>query len=72
MAHHLDLHLWRGAPQNLDPDRPVQILVNQGYVVGFSPKTLQPAWSAYCVAHAEAAVDYRRPLHYYTDVRLEP
>lgn len=72
MAHHLDLHLWRGAPQNLDPDRPVQILVNQGYVVGFSPKTLQPAWSAYSVAHAEAAVDFRRPLHYYTDVRLDP
>lgn len=72
MAHHLDIHLWRGAPQNLDPDRPVQILVNQGYVVGFSPTTLQPAWSAYSVAHADAAVDYRRPLHYYSDIRIDP
>lgn len=72
MAHHLDLHLWRGAPQNLNPDRPVQILINQGYAVGFSPKTLQPAWSAYCVAHADQAVDYLRPLHYYSDVRIDP
>lgn len=71
MAHHLDIHLWRGAPQNLNPDRPVQILVNQGYVVGFSPATLQPAWSAYSVAHADAAVDFKRPLHYYSDVRLD-
>ncbi len=71
MAHHLDIHLWRGAPQNLDPDRPVQILVNQGYVVGFSPTTLQPAWSAYTVAHADAAVDFLRPLHYYSDVRID-
>ncbi len=71
MAHHLDIHLWRGAPQNLDPDRPVQILVNQGYVVGFSPTTLQPSWSAYSVAHADAAVDFKRPFHYYTDVRLD-
>lgn len=72
MAHHLDIHLWRGAPQNLDPDRPVQILINHGYVVGFSPTTLQPAWSAYSVAHADAGVDYGRPLHYYTDLRLGP
>ncbi|PEQ14601.1 DNA/RNA endonuclease [Novosphingobium sp. PC22D] len=70
-AHHIDLHLWRGAPQNLDPDRPVQILVNQGYVVGFSPTTLQPAWSAYRVAHADAHVDYARPMHYYADLRLD-
>ncbi len=72
MAHHLDIHLWRGAPQNVDPDRPVQILVNQGYVLGFSPTTLQPAWSAYSVAHADAAVDFKRPFHYYSDVRLDP
>jgi hypothetical protein len=37
-AHHIDLHLWRGAPQNLDETRPIQILVNQGYVVGFCPE----------------------------------
>jgi DNA/RNA endonuclease G (NUC1) len=70
-AHHIDLHLWRGAPQNLDETRPIQILVNQGYVVGFCPDRLQPAWSAYRVAHAEDDVDYDRPLSYYDDMRLD-
>lgn len=70
-AHHIDLHLWRGAPQNLDETRPVQILVNQGYVVGFCPERLQPAWSAYRVAHADDDVDYDRPIHYHDDIRLD-
>jgi DNA/RNA endonuclease G (NUC1) len=69
-AHHIDLHLWRGPPLNLDETRPVQILVNQGYVVGFCPDRLQPLWSAYRVAHAEADVDYHRPIHYHDDLRL--
>ena len=42
-AHRVDLHLWRGAPQNLDESRPIQILVNEGGVVGFCPDRLQPA-----------------------------
>lgn len=70
-AHRIDLHLWRGAPQNLDETRPIQILVNQGYVVGFCPDRLQPAWSAYRVAHATDDVDYDRPLMYYNDLRLD-
>jgi len=70
-AHHIDLHLWRGPPQNRDETRPIQILVNQGYVVGFCPERLQPAWSAYRVAYAEDDVDYDRPLHYYDDMRLD-
>ena len=71
-AHHVDLHLWRGPPQNLDETHPIQVLVNQGYVVGFCPSRLQPAWSAYRVAHAEADVDYERPIHYHDDLRLPP
>ncbi len=69
-AHLIDLHLWRGAPRNLDEDSPIQILVNQGYVVGFCPERLQPAWSAYRVADADQDVDYARPLQYYDDLRL--
>jgi len=69
-AHLVDLHLWRGAPQNLDEERPIEVLVNHGYVVGFSPTRLQPAWSAYRVADAAADVDYARPLTYYDDMRL--
>lgn len=70
-AHRTDLHLWRGAPQNLDETRPIQILVNDGYVVGFCPERLQPAWSAYRVAHADDDVDFDRPLMYYDDMRLD-
>jgi len=70
LAHLVDLHLWRGAPRNLDPDRAIQILVNHGYVAGFCPDRLQPAWSAYRVAHADDDVDYDRPLVYYEDMRL--
>jgi DNA/RNA endonuclease G (NUC1) len=70
-VHHIDLHLWRGAPQNLDATHPIQILVNNGYVVGFCPGRLQPAWSAYRVAHADDDVDYDRPLMYYDDIRLD-
>lgn len=71
-VHQIDLHLWRGPPLNLDETRPVQILVNQGYVVGFCPDRLQPLWSAYRVAHAENDVDYDRPIHYHDDLRLPP
>ncbi|MCP3879996.1 MAG: DNA/RNA endonuclease [Sulfitobacter sp.] len=69
-GHRVDLHLWRGAPENLDEDRPVQILVNDGYVVGFCPSRLQPVWSAYRVAHADKDVDFDRPHVYYDDMRL--
>lgn len=69
-SHRIDLHLWRGAPENVDENRPIEILVNHGYVVGFCPDRLQPAWSAYRVAHADDDVDYDRPLSYYDDMRL--
>jgi DNA/RNA endonuclease G (NUC1) len=70
-AHKVELLCWRGAPRNRDPERPIQILVNHGYVVGFCPERLQPAWSAYNVADSTADVDYERPLLYYDDLRLD-
>ena len=70
-AHRIDLHLWRGAPRNLDETRPINILVNDGYVVGFCPARIQPAWSAYRVALAKDDVNFERPLTYYDDLRLD-
>lgn len=70
-AHLIELHLWRGAPKNLDDTRPVQILVNHGFVVGFSPDRMQPVWSAYRVADYDRDVDYARPIHYHDDMRLD-
>ena len=70
LPHLVDLHLWRGAPENLDATRPIEILVNHGYVVGFCPDRLQPAWSAYRVAYAKRDTKYERPITYYDDMRL--
>ena len=70
LVHLIDLHMWRGAPKNLDESRQVQILVNQGYVAGFCPDRLQPLWSAYRVAYADDDVKYDRPINYYNDLRL--
>lgn len=72
LAHLIDLFLFKGPPINNDPDNEVQILVNHGYVLGFSPQRLQPLWAAYRVAHADRSVDYDRPHLYYVDDRLTP
>lgn len=72
MEHLMDLFLFKGRPQNRDPDREVSVLINHGYVVGFSPDRLQPLWAAYRVAGSERSVDYDRPHLYYEDLRLDP
>lgn len=69
-AHNIDLLLFKGAPLNNDPDNSVVILVNNGYVSGFSPERLQPLWVGYRVAGVTRDVDYDRPHLYYDDKRL--
>lgn len=69
-AHHIDFFCFKGQPENLDQDNPVQVLVNQGYVVGFSSFRKQPLWAAYRVAAAERDVDYERPHLFYEDIRV--
>lgn len=71
LQHLVDLFLFKGAPVNEDPDRQVQILVNQGFVVGFCPQRNQPLWAAYRVAGADQDVDFDRPHLYYADKRLD-
>jgi len=68
--HLIDLFAFKGAPLNLDPDNPVQILINHGYVCGFSPNRFQPSWCAYRIANATRDVKYDRPHIYYADKRL--
>lgn len=72
LEHLIDLLLFQGRPINDDPDRDIQVLVNHGYAVGFSPSRLQPVWAAYRVAWADRDVDYDRPHLYYDDKRLDP
>ena len=71
-AHLIDLFLFKGRPINNDQDRQVQVLVNSGYVVGFSAERYQPVWAAYRVAGFDRDVDFDRPHLYYDDHRLEP
>ena len=79
LEHLIEFFCYNGAPENKDLDNEILVLVNHGYVVGFSTKTLQPAWSAYRVAEGKAkrGVDvedinkwYQRPHLYYEDTRL--
>ena len=77
LEHLIEFFCFHGAPANTDPDNEILVLVNHAYVVGFSTKTLQPAWSAYRVAEAKSeATDetielwYDRPHLYYEDLRL--
>jgi endonuclease G len=70
LAHAIDFFCFRGCPQNLDQQRPVSVIVNHGYVVGFSHDRLQPVWAAYQVSAAKRDVDYQRPHLFYDDSRL--
>lgn len=71
-AHLVDLFLLEGRPINNDPDRDVLVLVNEGFVVGFSPSRLQPVWAGYRVAGFYGDVGFDRPHLYYEDKRLDP
>ncbi len=72
MEHLVDLFCFNGRPFNkdTDPDHAVTILINHGYVVGFSSYRKQPLWAAYRVAEADQDVDYDRPQLFYDDERL--
>lgn len=70
LKHLIDLFMYKGQPLNLDPDREVQILVNHGYVVGFSPSRNQPVWTGYRVAKATRDLNFARPHLFYDDYRL--
>lgn len=70
IAHFLEFFCLHGAPANQDATRPVHVIVNHGYAVGFSPARLQPVWAAYQVSAARKDVDYERPEFFYDDPRL--
>ena len=70
LMHTLELHTYWGRPLNLDSDREVIVLINHGYVVGFSPDRKQPVWAAYRVAEITEGLNYERPHLFYDDIRL--
>ncbi|WP_439573887.1 DNA/RNA non-specific endonuclease [Phreatobacter sp.] len=70
IGHFLEFFCVHGVPGNKDAARPVSIIVNHGYALGFSPARLQPVWAAYQVSAARKDVDYERPEFFYEDPRL--
>ena len=70
-AHHIDLFMFKGAPVNEDPDNEVQILINQGYVVGFCPHVHHLELNAVLIDLLYQDVDFDRPHVYYADERLD-
>lgn len=70
LEHLSELFAFKGRPLNLDPDRPVTVLINHGYMVGFSAARKQPVWAAYRVSDAKQGTNYERPHFFYDDLRL--
>ena len=67
-----ELFLYMGTPlnQNQGSDNQAIILINHGYVVGFSKKHNQPLWAGYEVGDAYKDVGYERPHFFHDDIRL--
>lgn len=70
LRHLQNLFAIHGVPKNLVSDDPITILVNHGYLVGFSAKHNQPRWAAYQVSSAKRDVDYERFPIFVDDLRL--
>ena len=65
-----DIFAIKGRPKNLDSSRQVTLLINHGYMVGFSVDRKQPLWAAYRVSDATRDTHYERPHFFYKDSRL--
>lgn len=63
--HLLKLYSYSGLPQNQN-EHEVLILINHGYVIGFSPHRKQALWAMYQVSHARDDVSYDR-IHFFSD-----
>lgn len=70
ISHALEFFLYQGYPENQDQNRPVTIIVNHGYAVGYSSDRKQPVWAAYRVSDWVRNVDYERDELFYDDPRL--
>jgi endonuclease G, mitochondrial len=72
LEHLLQLFTIHGVPQNQHVDDTLVVLINHGYVSGFSTKYNQPLWTAYQVSRSRKDVDYERYPFFVDDTRLQP
>lgn len=72
MEHMIDLFMVGGRPLNLDDERRVTVLINHGYVVGYSEDRRNPLWSAYRASEVKGDDDpirFERARFFYADNR---
>lgn len=72
MEHMIDLFTVGGRPLNQDSTRKVMILVNHGYVVGYSEDRRNPLWSAYRASEIKGTAEpvrYERAKFFFADSR---
>ena len=72
MEHLIDLFMVGGRPHNGDASRQVTVLVNHGYVVGYSEDRRNPLWSAYRASEVKGDADpirFERARFFYADNR---
>lgn len=70
LAYLAELFSYKGHPQNLDKQRPVKVLINHGYMVGYSAARKMPVWAAYRVSRSYQDVSYDAPPFFNQDARL--
>jgi endonuclease G len=71
LKHLVDLLMINGLIENKDQTDSLEILINHGYVVGFSKKHNQPRWVAYQVSKEKKGSDYQRFPYFTNDSRLD-
>lgn len=64
------LFTYKGRPLNENHNRKITVLINHGYILGYSMELKQPLWSAYRVALVRSGTNYERPGFFHADLRL--
>lgn len=70
LKHLAPLFVYKGRPANEDNTHKVTLLMNHGYMVGYSINRKQPLWAAYKVSRAKEWTHYYRPTFFYADLRI--
>lgn len=70
MEYLVPFFTYMGRPLNDNSERKITVLINHGYVIGYSKELKQPLWAAYRVSNASNFAKYHRPVFFHEDLRL--
>ncbi len=62
---------FAGLPRSLACDNEITVLLNRGFIVGYSDGRRNPLWVCYRVFHVEEPVLDKRPSHFSVDFRTQ-